>query len=88
MRSNRTESTIYFLFARKESKQRKARYRGELADDLLDDGTEVSLVSEKGREYVVALLNEETEKAINCAKTLGESELLTTFATNLLKRTK
>ena len=60
----------------------------QLADDLLDDGTEVSLVSEKGREYVVALLNEETEKAINCAKTLSESELLTAFATNLLKRTK
>jgi geranylgeranyl pyrophosphate synthase len=60
----------------------------QLVDDLLDDGTEVSLVSEKGREYVVTLLNEETEKATNCAKTLGESELLTAFATNLLKRTK
>ncbi len=29
MRSNRTESTIYFLFTGKESKQRKARYRGK-----------------------------------------------------------
>lgn len=60
----------------------------QLADDLLDDGTETSLVTENGREYVEILLKDETDKAIDKAKNLANSDVLTAFATKLFKRTK
>lgn len=60
----------------------------QLADDLLDDGTEISLTTKKGREYVSALLKEETDKAIALAQTLENSHQLIQFATKLFKRTK
>ena len=60
----------------------------QLADDLLDDGTETSLVTEKGREYVKEMLKEETDKATSIAKGLSNADMLTDFATKLFKRTK
>lgn len=60
----------------------------QLADDLLDDGTETSLVTEKGRGQVEKQLQEETMKAMLVAKRLANSEVLTDFATKLFKRTK
>ncbi len=60
----------------------------QLADDILDDGTEVSLVTEKGRDYVKSKLEYHTNQAIAIAKTLSNSDLLEGFATKLLKRTK
>jgi geranylgeranyl diphosphate synthase type II len=60
----------------------------QLADDLLDDGLETSLVTEKGRGPVEKQLQEETMKAMCVAKGLANSEVLTDFATKLFKRTK
>lgn len=60
----------------------------QLADDLLDDGLETSLVTEKGRGQVEKQLQEETMKAMLVAKGLANSEVLTDFATKLFKRTK
>jgi geranylgeranyl diphosphate synthase type II len=60
----------------------------QLADDLLDDGLETSLVTEKGRGQVEKQLQDETMKAMLVAKGLANSEVLTDFATKLFKRTK
>ncbi len=60
----------------------------QLADDILDDGTEQSLVTEKGKDLVRELLLHHTSQAIECAKILKRGDLLEEFATKLLKRTK
>lgn len=58
----------------------------QLADDLLDDDGEPSIINAIGREETKRLLECETASAIEVAKTLSGVEELTAFATALCNR--
>ncbi len=60
----------------------------QLADDLLDDDDEPSIISAIGKEETKTLLKEETAKAVEAAGHLENSEELIAFANMLCVRQK
>ena len=59
----------------------------QVADDILD-GADNSLLKEVGEKRAKFILQEETQKAKECAKNLADNDMLTEFAEILLKRKK
>ena len=59
----------------------------QIADDLID-GADNSILKEKGEAMAKALLEEETNKAKECAESLANKDMLKEFAETLLKRKK
>lgn len=60
----------------------------QLADDLLDDDGEPSIINLVGREETKAMLARETEECLECAKAMKNAEELKEFARMLSVRQK